>query len=144
MGSIMRIPKSVKEQWTRELEKDGFKDIEDRHGRIRTYDRRTIAFDNRERLLHFFLQLDQLLTLFKGMPTKERKVMKAYSEGLEIKEIVKKAKLPERTIYRIISRYRSLVLAIEQMAVSPQSLEPTEKTGSEDEKRIQHSRAETD
>lgn len=101
--------------WNKKLERTGFRDIEDRRGNLKSPDRRTIAFDNREKILHFFRTLDWLMVCYPEMPRFERRVMELYSHGLFTKQIVRKVKASDKHVRNVIKRYKYLVLSIIRM-----------------------------
>ena len=110
-----RIPKDLKAQWALNLKKSGFTDIEDHNERLKQYDRRTISFENRDRILAFFLTLDKLMTNYKDMPAFERRIMSFYSNGMRTNEIVIKLRFSRTYVQSVLRRYTGLVIAIQQM-----------------------------
>jgi hypothetical protein len=108
-------PTCVKFQasWYEEAEKGSdYSDIEDPKENLEQYDRRTIAFDNRDRIQEFFLRLDAYLTNTPDIKPKHRKVLELYSKGLKVKGkggISKRTRTPWRTIFSWLRRYKDML-----------------------------------
>lgn len=118
--------------WRKKLKTKGFKDIEDEKGFLKGPNRRTVAFDNRDSIRHWFLTLDCLMNHYKGMPRFERQVMEYYTKGISIVEIAKKMPKVSRTrIKDCIKRYKHLVLAIILMLEADQSAHSSEPSSNQ-------------
>jgi len=112
MGNDPSDYESQRKKWYKKLEKSGFEDIEDKSGNLKQYDRRTIAFDNREKIQAFFLKLDSYLTNTKDIPPKHRKVLELYSAGVHVKGkhgIAKRTRVPVRTINSWLKKYKEII-----------------------------------
>lgn len=95
------------------LSQSGFKDHEDNKERLKQYDRRTIAFDNRERIKEFFLDLDAYLTNTPDLPLEHVYILELFSRGMRVKGpggIVEQTGKPSSSIRKIIAHYKKIVL----------------------------------
>lgn len=125
MGS--REFREIEREWSARLRDSGFDDIEGRGGALKSKDRRTIAFDNRDRIQSFFLMLDHFMHAYEAMPAFDRRVMELYSSGVKITEIVKKLRAKRCNVRRCVARYKGIVRAVEILTLEsqfPLSLEP--------------------
>jgi DNA-binding NarL/FixJ family response regulator len=108
--------KDLQEQWYRNLKSNGFKDCEDKSGNLTSTTsqrKRTIAFENRERIQNFFRKLDSYLTNCEDLNPKHREVLELYSEGIKIKGkggIAERTGLSNSWIRAIIKRYKAIIL----------------------------------
>lgn len=119
--------KALEREWMDRLAGSGFEDIETPKGQIKDGNRRTVAFDNRDRLRDFFLILDHFLTAYPDMPRHERRVMELHSTGAKLRVIAHETRLTFINVRRIIRRYRGIVLAVERLthlSTSTDSIEP--------------------
>ncbi len=104
--------KKINKEWRKRLKNDGFQDIEDASENLEQYDRRTIAFENRDRILEFFLKLDHYLTNTKGIPKKHRQILELYSAGTYIKGpngIIEQTGLSDKQVRNIIKKYKTII-----------------------------------
>jgi hypothetical protein len=99
-------------EWLERLKADGFKDIE-KGDSIQGYDRRTIAFDNREELFSFFTRLDHFLTEYPEISSLDRQILTLYSAGRFLRDISRAAGCSQSTAKTIIKRYRTNLDSIE-------------------------------
>lgn len=100
--------KSLKDQWYKILKDHGFKDIEDKHGNVKDYNRRTQRFDDREQVLTFFRKLDQMLAN-EWVPSKDRSILSLYTQGLPLKDIVQRSGYGLTTVKSCIKKYKSIL-----------------------------------
>ena len=127
--------KTEKNRWYKRLKKEGFDDIENSGNEFRAHRRQFQDKSKHERALDFFLHLDWLLTFYEEMPSFERRVMELYSDGLYIRDIVKKVKASDKHVRNVIKRYKHLVRTIIRMLTSadnPLSLRLVSNSISED------------
>ena len=105
--------KMFQQTWYQAAEKkEVFHDIEDSSGNLEQYDRRTMAFENKDRILDFFLTLDSYLTNTADVPPKERKILELYSQGVWVKGkngIAKQCRVHFNTVYYCIRKYKKLL-----------------------------------
>jgi hypothetical protein len=104
--------KDLQKEWYDKLKPD-FKDIEDSKGNLKQHDRRTIAFDNRDKLQDFFNKLDTYLTQNDDIPDKDREILELYTQGIHIKGpqgIIELTGWSDATIRKLIRRYKSMLL----------------------------------
>lgn len=78
--------KDLKKVWYQILKDRGFVDIEEESGAIKTYDRRTIAFDNRQKILDFYLDLSAYIQN-NELKSLDKRILTLYGEGYFINEI---------------------------------------------------------
>lgn len=113
-----KLPNSVKDEariqaeWYEKLADEGFVDIEDKKGNLKQYDRRTIAFENREIICEFFVRLDHYLTQNPNIPEPEKSILILYSEGLYATQIQRKLKVDQWSVKRVIRNYKQIILSI--------------------------------
>ena len=101
--------KLLQAEWYAKLKEAGFKDIEDARGNLRTYDRRTIAFENREQIEEFFRRLDAYLEDHPDLPAIHRHILTRYSQGCFIKSIAQECGRHRWTVMDIIKRYKKVI-----------------------------------
>lgn len=126
--------KREQEKWRKKLVKDGFQDLEDASGNLKSPDRRTISFHDRDQVSQFYRVLDWLMACYPQMPSFDRRVMSLYSEGLYVKKIVRRCKASDKHVRNVIKRYKYLVLAIIKMlndTDNPHPLKPASQLASE-------------
>ena len=109
--------KKLQDTWYKKLKKkskgqEGFVDQEDSKENLKQYDRRTIAFENRERICEFFLKVDSYLTTKPNIPTKHIYALELWSKGTRVsgpKGIANKVKLSRRQVFYILKKYRDII-----------------------------------
>jgi hypothetical protein len=100
-------------QWNKKLEKDGFTDIEYKGGWLKKYDRRTQAFTDQEMVFEFFYQLDHFLSEHESdqhLPPEHQRILHFYASGMHITKIAEEIEVTTRTIRRIISVYKQVII----------------------------------
>lgn len=100
---------ALKAEWDLRLEQTGFDDIEDRYGRLKSPDTRTISFEDREAVLEFYLALDAFLNANK-LPRRDRRILELHSCGIQTVKIAGMTKVPLRTVKWLIRRYKLIIL----------------------------------
>jgi hypothetical protein len=100
---------SLQKEWREKLSRGGFADIEDPKGHLKTPDRRTIGFQNRDRIRDFFMDLDHYLTEHPEIPAEHRSVLEMYSEGFYLVHISKECKMSLTKVKVIISTYKKRI-----------------------------------
>lgn len=95
--------------WKKRLKKAKFPDIEDHWENLKSHDRRTQIFDDRDSVLSFFQALDEFILLGE-MPSMHRKLLSLYSDGIYINEISARLNISERWVLKIIKKYKLLIL----------------------------------
>ena len=98
----------LKEEWYEKLRASGFKDIETPSGLLKQQDRRTKAFDNRDMIQEFFINLEHYANTTPGIPKLHRRILKFYASGVYVKEIAKRVKLCRWSVHHIIRQYKRL------------------------------------
>jgi hypothetical protein len=93
--------RKLKQQWYQRLKDEGFIDIEMPDGSLKTYDRRTVAFDFRQQIMEFFLDLDQYIAQTQ-LKLFDKQVLILYSGGMHVKEIAYCLGVTRQWISRII------------------------------------------
>jgi hypothetical protein len=104
--------KRLNSLWLRKLARSGFIDIETASGALKNYDRRTIAWENRQRIETFFRALDSFLIEAK-LPAKDKKILELYSQGIRIAEISVRSGMNRFAIHKLIQQYKRQVLESE-------------------------------
>lgn len=100
----------LKKFWYEKLEQSGFVDIEDSKQRLKNPNIRTLGYANKEKIRDFFLKLDTFLTETQNLTEINRKVLELYSSGCRIKNIAFIVKRTPRTIHKIITKYKKIIL----------------------------------
>lgn len=101
--------RALYQEWRERLAEDGFKDLEDHHGNLKTPDNRTNRFVMREQTAEFFRRLDHYLTETPEVPPKVRAILELYSEGIPQVEIARKLEHSLTLIERVTRFYRLLL-----------------------------------
>lgn len=96
-------------EWRERLAKEGFVDQENEKEELKTHDRRTVRFDDREELRDYFMRLDHFLTNVHAFNRTHQRVLKDYSEGKPGEEIAKAAQISKRSMWKIIAWYKRLL-----------------------------------
>ncbi len=97
--------KALQIEWRIKLEESGFVDQEDAKGNLKNFDRRTIAFDNRELIQEFFTWLEHALTHGR-VPECDRPILELYAQGIHQTEMAKRLNLSRSTLFKVIDRYK--------------------------------------
>lgn len=95
--------------WYQRLRSSGFKDIEDLRGNLKSYDRRTIAFENREEIADYFRRVEHYLQNHPDLRGDHLRILTLYSQGIFIKAIAKDVGKHRCTVMEIIKRYKKLI-----------------------------------
>lgn len=101
---------TLKVEWEAKLKASGFEDIEKSTGALKTYDRRTLAWENRELILEFFLKLDQYLTKNGNIDQLDRQTLELYSAGKRIKYITEVTHRSDAWVRSTIRKYKRMIL----------------------------------
>lgn len=118
LNNKCKFCKALKNKWATKLESNGFDDQEDSHGNLKQPDERTAAFEDRDKIQHFFRKLDIYLNDIDNpakIPAKDRKILELYSQGVYVKGengIAERANLHFNTVYSVIGKYQKIVLAL--------------------------------
>lgn len=99
----------LKKVWYAKLKEVGFVDIEDDRQNLKAHNTRTIAFENRDIILDFFLRLDAYLLETKDIPDIHRLILELYSKGEKIKRIAFTVRMTRQSIHKIINRYKGVI-----------------------------------
>lgn len=88
MSKFYKDPRFIelKIEWQFKLKESGFIDVEDHRERLRQYDRRTIGWENRDRIRDFFIRLEQFLEE-NDVKEVERNILTLYIQGAPLREI---------------------------------------------------------
>lgn len=98
----------LKRIWYQKLKDSGFEDIETISGVLKTYDRRTIAFENREVILAFHLDLVTYLNE-ATLSDRERKVLELFSDGKYLCEIANDCSITRQWVSKIINKHKTIL-----------------------------------
>lgn len=102
--------KRLKAEWYDKLGKS-FDDIEDGYENLKTYDRRTQSFEDRDQVAEFFYALDQFLNVsYRLIPTKHWRILNMYSDGKKLTEISSRLGVTDRWVRKIVARYKVIIL----------------------------------
>jgi hypothetical protein len=99
---------TLRSQWYQKLKDEGFKDIEDSKGRLKRHDTRTIAFENRELIRQFHMDLASYLDSQPDISQTEYRVLELYSQGSRIIKIAELVNRHKSTVHTIIKNYKTL------------------------------------
>jgi hypothetical protein len=99
----------LRDKWYQKLEDSGFRDIETTRGNLRQYDRRTIAFENRDSIREFFIRLDHFLTEERSLPSLDRQMLSLYTQGQLVKEICRVTQKSHYVVNKILTKYKKLL-----------------------------------
>lgn len=111
MSSPFRHPKfrELQSRWYDKLKESGFNDIENKKEKLKEYDRRTIAFDNRDAIRDFFIRLDHFITKSHTLPPPHKKILELYSNGLYLSEIAQQMNCSRSKIKLVVYHYKKLI-----------------------------------
>ena len=98
----------LKAKWYHRLKTKGFIDIEDNRGNLKSYDRRTQAFDNRERILSFFLELTNYIAETQ-LSRAEKQILESYAKGYKIKDIATVSGHTRQWVHRVIKHHKIIM-----------------------------------
>lgn len=101
--------RELKKEWYRRLQTEGFVDIEDSKHRLKSKDRRTIAFENRDQIRDFFLDLDAFITNSPDLNPLHRQILELYSSGTYVKYIALTVNKSLARVKQIIGHYKTIV-----------------------------------
>ena len=96
-------------QWYEKLKASGFQDIEDSNGNLKQHNRRTIAFENRDRIRDFFTDLGHYIE-HHDIPPMHKQILTLYCNGSQIRQIELEVKRTRRMIHNIIKIYKDRIL----------------------------------
>ena len=99
--------KILKQKWEEKLALDGFSE------NLKELQKKTILYQNRERILDFFMKLDEYLYKCRKIPQTHRKILNLYKEGIHIagkNGIEQQTGLSNSGIRKIINIYKIRVL----------------------------------
>lgn len=105
-------PKILQQLWQQKLKDSGFEDIEDSKGRLKQYDRRTQAFDNRDMVLEFYSRLDEFLNTCQTLDATHRRILELYSDGVHNTVIQTQIGLSRARIQQILRMYRLKIMGM--------------------------------
>ncbi len=105
--------KKLNEEWRKKLAKSGFEDQEDSKENLQEYDRRSIAFENRDSIEQFFSKLGHFINNTPNLPASHRRVLLPYLEGKRAVDIGKQLKVSRRWVHRVLNRYKKKILSSE-------------------------------
>jgi len=101
--------KKLRKEWNRRLKESGFDDIENEKGQLNQYNRRTIAFDNRDALFDFYTRLDHFIESTRVFPKYHRKILTLYSKGSSSRQIERVIGKSHTWICWVINQYKKKV-----------------------------------
>jgi hypothetical protein len=101
----------LRDEWYEKLSQEGFNDIEDKKGNLKQYDRRTIAFENRDIIETFYRRLDHYLTDHPEIPEAESQILQLYTEGTYLTQIKMELNVNIQSIKKVIKKYRNIILS---------------------------------
>lgn len=103
--------KALKAEWDAKLIKDGFIDIEDAHGRLKSHDTRTVSFDFRDDIRDYFIALDHYITDHETeLPATHMRILKLYSAGIHRVKIQELTGFGQTKVKKILRHYREIIL----------------------------------
>jgi len=106
--------KALDAEWKKKLADSGFEDLEDAQENLTAPNNRTVAFQNRDLILDFFVKLDHYLTNTKDkIKPEHRKILELYAKGTYVSGkngIIEQTGYSKRGIEYVIARYKKIVL----------------------------------
>lgn len=109
--------KELEQRWREKLKKEGFEDLEynqnRNHSRLRGKNKRTIAFQNRERIRTFYLLLEEVLRK-ERLPKRDRKILELLVKGVPQvgkDSISSRLQLARSHIHRCVTYYRRMIIS---------------------------------
>lgn len=109
----MRIKsfRALKAEWYQKLEDDGFRDIENGQGSLKSHNTRTVSFDFRDDIRDYFIALDHYITENEDhIPDSHVRVLKLHSAGIHRVKIQEIVKFGETKVKKILRHYREIIL----------------------------------
>jgi len=100
---------ALKAKWYQKLADSGFVDIEDDKENLKIYDRRTIAFTNRERISRFFIELEHYVEEHPEIPERERITLILYGQGIYMKKIAEYVSRHYVYVWNVIKKYKKII-----------------------------------
>lgn len=98
-------------EWRKKLSQKGFDDLEDHKENLKSFDRRTQSFDDRDQVLEFFSRLDEFLILSHDIiPKKHQRILELYAEGEKLITISQRLKVSDRWVKKIVATYRFILI----------------------------------
>lgn len=101
--------KELQRQWYDKLKSEGFVDIEDARYPKRP-DTRTLLYKNHDKVLYFYLKLDDFLTNTQRIPKKHRRILQMHSAGIKTVKVAERMQMAYECVRAIIRKYRALIL----------------------------------
>jgi DNA-binding NarL/FixJ family response regulator len=107
--------RELKKKWELKLKESGFKDIETSLGRLKQPNTRTIAFENRDLILDFFLKLDHYLSSdnSRRIPDRDRLILELFSQGKKLRDIAQQIQASESTVRNTVRVYKTVIISLE-------------------------------
>lgn len=105
--------RKLNRKWREKLKNNGFEDHENRSGNLRQHDRRTVAWEHRERISTFYSLMQDVLREEK-LNRRDKKILGLYVEGITIggpRGIAAQVDLPARWVKEIVSKYKKIALS---------------------------------
>lgn len=101
--------KHLKAEWYRKLSASGFEDIEDSKGRLKQWDRRTLAYETMEATMTHYADVEEFLNTHPELPERDRSILELYTEGKQLKDISRMLKWSYTVVKDTIRKYRELI-----------------------------------
>lgn len=83
----MKVPPHLQREWDERLAAEGFKDIEDRKGRLKGPNKRTKAWASADATAEFYALLDVYLQERTELSRLERRILELYAQGTRLEAI---------------------------------------------------------
>lgn len=103
--------KQLKLEWYSKLKDNGFKDLEDSKGNLYQPNLRTITWQNKERILEFFLSVGSYLNSDTYIRGKDRVILVLWSNGRKLTEISSITGVSYSQIRVIINKHKKVILS---------------------------------
>lgn len=102
--------KKLNESWQTKLKENGFEDIEDSKGRLKQYDRRTQAWENRDSVEEYYNLLGDYLNKMDDLQRLDRKILESHLDGLKYETIAFEVYRSVAHVKNTIHKHRKIIL----------------------------------
>jgi len=102
----------LQSHWYELLRQQGFKDIEDKKGRLKQKDKRTIAYQNKDSIEAFFTELGFYLSEHLEIPKLDREILELYAQGIYIIHIADEVNKSRWKVIQVIKKYKKIILNV--------------------------------
>jgi hypothetical protein len=98
----------LKCEWYSKLKDNGFKDLEDTHGRLKQPEKRTIAYNNKERIFNFYMLVGEYINQ-EPLKPKHKLILYLWSQGRKVREIQAILGKPYSWLHLVIGKHKKII-----------------------------------